>query len=46
MVFSKKSDVLERNLLVIGLNYLIIEVVGSDQVSVYKLNFEGIYIIV
>ena len=43
---SKKSDVLERNLSAIGLNHLIIEAVGSDQVSAYKPNPEGIHTIV
>lgn len=46
VVSSKKSDVLERNLSAIGLNHLIIEAVGSDQVSAYKPNPEGIHTIV
>lgn len=46
VVSSKKSDVLERNLSAIGLNHLITEAVGSDQVSAYKPNPEGIHTIV
>lgn len=45
VVSSKKSDVLERNLSAIGLNHLITEAVGSDQVSKYKPDPEGIHTI-
>ncbi|MBO1199256.1 HAD family hydrolase [Staphylococcus simiae] len=42
VVSSKKSEVLERNLSAIGVQHLITEAIGSDQVTNYKPDPEGL----
>ncbi|EHJ09183.1 HAD family hydrolase [Staphylococcus simiae] len=46
VVSSKKSEVLDRNLSAIGVQHLITEAIGSDQVTNYKPDPEGLNYIV